>query len=70
MSRAPSFFGDIMIYYGVCTVTLKVTLLGEFDDVEDATGAAYNAPGLFAVTPMTENDLLTLLLNAAKCLNL
>lgn len=57
-------------YYGVCTVTSEVTFLGEFDNPDEASRVAYEAPGAFTFTPMTENDLLTLLLNAAKCLNL
>jgi hypothetical protein len=54
-------------YYGVCVVTGKVILLGEFDNPDEASAVAYETNGFFHYTPINESDLLELRRNITRC---
>lgn len=49
-----------MKYWAVCTVTSKVTYLGDFEDVDEATLANYELKSFFSTAPMNENELKAL----------
>lgn len=59
-----------MKYYAVCLITMSITYLGEFDDVDDATGANYRLDTMYRTIPVSENGLRKLYENIDEILPL